>query len=188
MSASPTNLEIQGSFMRVPPLKDLSRALERRRSSEEAPKPITRRSITLTNRSSVNTSASKKQQVPTNPSKSETRQSMSKIDETETMKTKISNLEDEIRRLKRRIEELEKEIVELQKQIKTKDKRITELTKENEELKKRVKFFIQFVFLFVSFLIGIQLSQTNRRISRRKYSFKQRKSPFTSRSRSSSIN
>ncbi len=153
MSTSPTNLEIQGSFMRVPPPKDMSRSIERRRSSEETPKPVARRSITLPNRSPVNTPSTKKQ-VPT---KSETRQSIMKPDETEPMKTKITNLEDEIRRLKRRIEELEKEVAELQKQIKTKDKRITELTKENEELKKRVKFFVKFSLIWI-FLIGIELS------------------------------
>lgn len=120
--------------MRVPPPKDVSRALERRRSSEESQKPIPRRSITQTNRSTVNTPSLKK--VPAASSmKMDTRQS---TNETEAMKTKIGNLEDEIRRLKRRIEELEKEIAELQKQVKTKDKRINELTKENEELKKRV--------------------------------------------------
>jgi septal ring factor EnvC (AmiA/AmiB activator) len=163
--SSPTNLEIQGSFMRVPPPKDLTRAMERRRSSEEAPpKPVTRRSITLTNRSTVNTPSSKKQVPTTSPQKPETRQSNSKNDDTEAMKTKISHLEDEIRRLKRRIEELEKEVAELQKQIKTKDKRIAELTKENEEFKKRVNSFIQFVMIHL-FLIGNQLSKTNRRSS-----------------------
>lgn len=120
--------------MRVPPPKDVSRALERRRSSEESQKPIPRRSITQTNRSTVNTPSLKKAPVASSM-KMDTRQS---TNETEAMKTKIGNLEDEIRRLKRRIEELEKEIAELQKQVKTKDKRINELTKENEELKKRV--------------------------------------------------
>jgi TolA-binding protein len=134
MSTSPSSLEIQGNFMRVPPPKEVSKSIERRRSSEETQKPVARQSISLTNRSSVNTPALRKNA----PTKTETRQSNTKSDETETMKIKITNLEDEIRRLKRRIEELEKEITELQKQIKTKDKRITELTKENEELKKRV--------------------------------------------------
>ncbi|CAF2429220.1 unnamed protein product [Rotaria sp. Silwood2] len=136
MSTSPTNLEIQGSFMRVPPPKELSKSIERRQSSEEIQKPIGRRSITLTNRSSVATPALRKN-VPTNATKIETKQPIKKSDDAETMKIKISNLEDEIRRLKRRIEELEKEIAELQKQVKTKDKRVAELTKENEELKKR---------------------------------------------------
>ena len=141
MSSASSNLEIQGNFMRVPPPKDASRALERRRSSEESQKPIPRRSITQTIRSTVNTPSLKKV-TATSPMKMDTRQSMNKTDETEAMKTKIGNLEDEIRRLKRRIEELEKEIAELQKQVKTKEKRINELTKENEELKKRVgKFF-----------------------------------------------
>lgn len=134
MSASPTSLEIQGSFMRVPPPKELTKSLERR-PSEELQKPAPRRSITLTNRSSVNTPALRKNP----PAKLETRQSNNKSDEAETMKNKLTNLEDEIRRLKRRIEDLEKEIIELQKQIRTKDKRINELTKENEEFKKRVK-------------------------------------------------
>jgi uncharacterized coiled-coil DUF342 family protein len=134
--------------MRVPPPKDLTRSIERRRSSEETPKPVQRRSITLTNRSSVNTPSMKRN----NPTKPETRQSMNKSDETEAMKIKIMNLEDEIRRLKRRIEELEKEIIELQKQIKTKDKRITELTKENEELRKRVKFYIFFLLYFLQII------------------------------------
>jgi len=134
MSTSPTNLEIQGSFMRVPPPKELTTSLERRRSSEENPKPTTRRSIALPNRSPLNTPSTRKP-VPT---KNEARQSISKTDDTEAMKTKITNLEDEIRRLKRRIEELEKEINDLQKQMKAKDKRINELTKENDELKKRV--------------------------------------------------
>ncbi|CAF0918865.1 unnamed protein product [Rotaria sordida] len=136
MSTSPTNLEIQGSFMRVPPPKEVSKSIERRQSSEDTQKPTTRRSITLTNRSSANTPASRRN-VPTNATKIETKLPIKKSDDTETMKTKISNLEDEIRRLKRRIEELEKEIAELQKQVKAKDKRVAELTKENEELKKR---------------------------------------------------
>lgn len=139
MSASPTNLEIQGSFMRVPPPKELSKSIERRQSSEDVLKPIARRSITGTNRSSLNTPAPHKH-THTHTPKSEIKQTNKKPDETEAMKTKITNLEDEIRRLKRRIEELEKEITELQKQVKGKDKRIAELTKENEELKKRVKF------------------------------------------------
>lgn len=147
MSASPTNLEIQGNFMRVPPPKELSRSVERRRSSEETPKPVARKSITQTSRSVVNTPGLKKS-VST---KVETRQSMNRSDDTEAMKTKITNLEDEIRRLKRRIEELEKEILELQKQLKTRDKRVTELTKENEELRKRVKFFAIHFPLFAIF-------------------------------------
>lgn len=134
MSSTSSTLEIQGSFMRVPPPKDASRALERRQSSEESQKPVPRRSITQTNRSTVNTPSLKKAPA-TSPMKMDTR----KTDETEAMKTKISNLEDEIRRLKRRIEELEKEITDLQKQVKSKDKRINELTKENEELRKRVR-------------------------------------------------
>jgi len=142
MSASPSSLEIQGNFMRVPPPKELSKSTERRRSSEETQKPVARQSISLTNRSTANTPALRK----TAPTKIETRQSNNKSDESETMKMKITNLEDEIRRLKRRIEELEKEIIELQKLIKTKDKRITELTKENEELKKRVNLFLLILF------------------------------------------
>ena len=137
MSTSPTNLEIQGNFMRVPPPKELTRSLERRQSSDDSQKPTTRGSVTVTNRSSINTSAMRKN-VPTNTTKVEIKQAIKKPDETDTMKTKINNLEDEIRRLKRRIEELEKEVVELQKQVKAKDKRVSELTKENEELKKRV--------------------------------------------------
>jgi TolA-binding protein len=147
MSTSPTNLEIQGSFMRVPPPKELTTSMERRRSTEESSKPIPRRSVTLTNRSSGTTPAPRKNP----PAKPETRQSNQKPDDTEAMKIKIGNLEDEIRRLKRRIEELEKEIHELQKQMKTKDKRINELTKENDELKKRVCYSL-FVFLFLKFI------------------------------------
>ena len=149
--ASPSHLEVQGNFMRVPPPKELSRSLERRRSSEEQPKPIPRRSTILVNRPSVNAPAPRKI-VPT---KTETKPLAHKPEETESMKTKISNLEDEIRRLKRRIEELEKDIVELQKQLKTKDKRVTELTKENDELKKRVYFlsFFHFNYLFINFLV-----------------------------------
>ena len=163
MSTSPTNLEIQGSFMRVPPPKELTTSMERRRSTEESSKPIPRRSVTLTNRSSGNTPGPRKNL----PTKSETRQSNHKPDDTEAMKIKIGNLEDEIRRLKRRIEELEKEINELQKQIKAKDKRINELTKENDELKKRVYNFFLFFSFRISFL-GIKLSKTIGRISFRK--------------------
>jgi TolA-binding protein len=146
MSTSPTNLEIQGNFMRVPPPKEVSRSMERRRSSEETQKLATRRSITLTNRSLVNTPGQRRN-IPTNVTKTETRQTITKPDESEAMKSKITNLEDEIRRLKRRIEELEKEILELQKQIRTKDKRVTELTKENAELKKRVRRILFFYFV-----------------------------------------
>lgn len=131
MSASTSNLEIQGSFMRVPPPKELTKSLERRRSSEETQKSVVRPSIPKTDRSPVNNSPTSRKTVPPKPT-------VNKSDETEVMKTKITNLEDEIRRLKRRIEELEKEIADLQKQVKTKDKRIAELIKENDEFKKRV--------------------------------------------------
>lgn len=152
MSATPSSLEIQGNFMRVPPPKEVTKSLERRRSSDETQKPVPRRSITLTNRSSVNTSALRKNA----PTKIETRQSINKSDEAETMKIKLSNLEDEIRRLKRRIEELEKEIFDLQKQVKTKDKRINELTKENEDFKKRVSSFFSVRNFFNNFaFVGI---------------------------------
>ena len=171
MMSSPTNLEIQGSFMRVPPPKGLTRSMERRRSSEEEKKTVNRRSITLTNRSPVNTPSLKKlHPPPTAPTstKPETRQSVNRSDDTEFMKTKINNLEDEIRRLKRRIEELEKEVADLQKQVKTKDKRINELTKENEELRKRVRASSSssccLSLLFFVFK-GINLSKTIRRIS-----------------------
>ncbi|CAF3725074.1 unnamed protein product [Rotaria socialis] len=136
MSGSPSNLEVQGNFMRVPPPKELTKSIERRQSTEEILKTTGRRSIVITNRSSLTTPALKKT-VPANPTKSETKQPAKKPDEAEAMKLKIGNLEDEVRRLKRRIEELEKEVAELHKQMKTKDKRITELTKETEELKKR---------------------------------------------------
>lgn len=161
--------------MRVPPPKDLNRSLERRRSSEDTQKPVARRSITLTNRSSVITPALRKA-VPANPTKTETRQSTNKPDEAEAMKSKIANLEDEIRRLKRRIEELEKEVAELQKQIRTKDKRIVELTKENEELKKRVTTHrTSFADGFASVLfVGTQSPETNRRVSGWKCSFDKR--------------
>lgn len=147
-STSPSNLEIQGNFMRVPPPKELTRSVERRRSSEEAQKTVNRRSIALTNRSSVNTPSLKKPNPPAPTStKPETRQSVNRSDDAEFMKTKINNLEDEIRRLKRRIEELEKEVAELQKQIKIKDKRINEMTKENDELRKRVRIYFSCCFL-----------------------------------------
>ncbi|CAF3565883.1 unnamed protein product [Adineta steineri] len=126
MSASPTNLEVQGNLMRVPPPKELNRSVERRRSSEEAQKPVIRRPVNVP--------------VPRKPAATNTTKPATttmKGDESAAMKAKIVSLEDEIRRLKRRIEELEKDIVELQKQMKTKDKRITDLTKENDDLKKR---------------------------------------------------
>ncbi|UJR38121.1 hypothetical protein I4U23_030800 [Adineta vaga] len=125
MSASPSNLEVQGNLMRVPPPKEISKSFERRRSSEETQKPILRRSVVVP--------------VPRKPAATNVPKPAvnNKSDETDGMKAKIINLEDEIRRLKRRIEELEKDITELQKQMKTKEKRITELSKENDELKKR---------------------------------------------------
>lgn len=172
MAYSPSNLEIQGSYMRVPPPKELTKSLERRRSSEESQKATSRRSTTVNSRPSP----PKKPIAPaTNPSKIETKSTPIKSDETEQMKTKISNLEDEIRRLKKRIEELEKEVAELQKQLRTKDKRISELTKENEELKKRVTSpicsstrILNDVVLFE----GIQLPKTIGRISFRQSTFR----------------
>lgn len=134
MAYSPTNLEIQGSFMRVPPPKELSKSIERRRSSDESQKPVSRRSTTVNTRP-VAPPTRKVHLTTTN--KVETKATPIKSDENETMKTKIANLEDEIRRLKKRIEELEKEVADLQKQLKTKDKKINDLTKENDELKKR---------------------------------------------------
>lgn len=124
--------------MRVPPPKELSKSLERRRSSDESAKPVSRRSINTTTRSSVNTSVPRR----TAPMRIETKPTATKSDDSDLMKNKIASLEEEIRRLKRRIEELEKEIVDLHKQIRTKDKRIAELTKENEELKKRVRLHL----------------------------------------------
>jgi chromosome segregation ATPase len=137
MSISPASLEIQGNFMRVPPPKEQTKSLERRRSSDETLKPMVRRSMATACSSSTNVSSQRKT-VPVNQTKTENRSTMNRPDETEQLKKKIVHLDDEIRRLKRRIDELEKDIGELQKQIRTKDKRIVELTKENDELKMRV--------------------------------------------------
>jgi DNA repair exonuclease SbcCD ATPase subunit len=144
MSSPSSHLEIQGNLMRVPPPKELSRSLDRRRSSEETPKFIPRRS---TNRPPANASSPHK----TVPTKTEPKPIINKSEETDTMKKRIANLDEEIRRLKRRIEELEKDIAELQKQLKTKDKRVAELTKDNDELKKRVNLFYH-CFLLMIFL------------------------------------
>ncbi|CAF1626111.1 unnamed protein product [Adineta ricciae] len=116
-----SNLEVQGNLMRVPPPKELSKSMERRRSSDETPKYVPRRSVVVP--------------APRKPAPKAT--GNNKSDETDAMKDKIINLEEEIRRLKRRIEELEKDIADIQKQAKSKEKRITDLTKENDELKKR---------------------------------------------------
>ncbi|CAF0973929.1 unnamed protein product [Adineta ricciae] len=115
-----SNLEVQGNLMRVPPPKELSKSMERRRSSDETLKSVPRRSVVVP--------------APRKPVPKAT--GNNKSDETDTMKAKIINLEEEIRRLKRRIEELEKDIVDIQKQSKSKEKRIADLTKENDELKK----------------------------------------------------
>lgn len=74
--------------------------------------------------------------------KTELKPAPNKNDENESLKSKISTLEEEIRRLKRRIDELEKELADAQKQIRVKDKKINELTKENEEFQKRVRSII----------------------------------------------
>ena len=125
--------------MRVPPPKEATKPVEHRRPSDEATVSAPRRSTTLTNRSSLNGSLTRKS-VSTNVTKVEAKPSNApRSDETEGMRTKVAHLEEEIRRLKRRIEELEKEITDLHKLTRTKDKRIAELTKENEDLKKQVR-------------------------------------------------
>ncbi|CAF0738445.1 unnamed protein product [Didymodactylos carnosus] len=134
MSVSPSNLEIQGSFMRVPPPKEVTKSLERRSSHEQ----LQQRHVSY--RSSIVTPIQQKPKLSLTKTEQNTNKQPVKNDETETMRTKIVNLEDEIRRLKRKIEELEKEIIDLQKQIRTKDKKIAELTKENEDLKKTLTY------------------------------------------------
>ncbi|CAF0835233.1 unnamed protein product [Didymodactylos carnosus] len=112
---------IQGSFIRVPPPKKLTKSIDKRRSSEAQQRRVPYRLSTTPAREKPK--ATKIVQPVKN-------------DETEKLRMKITNLEDEIGRLKRKIEELEKDIIDLQRQSRIKEKKITDLTKQNEELKK----------------------------------------------------